>query len=320
MPDSTPTTNLLSSAASHQQASFSARFRQYLAERFPLAAYVPLIGVAAFCAAAWSSSASGAALPPALTLVVGAATALAFFFVLRVADEHKDAEQDRRARPELPVPRGLVTLRELRTVAAAVGMAVLVVNALVAPRLLYALVPAVLWAGLMAREFFVPEWLRARPLPYLLSHMLVMPLLFAYLTGLDWLARRGEAPPVLPLFLVVAFLNGILVEIGRKVRAPADERPGVDTYTSAWGTRRAPAAWLAALLVAAVVAPFAAGYAGADEIVLPLAGVLAAAAAVPALRFLRRPAPASARQIELASGLWTLASYLLLGISPLIAR
>ena len=29
-------------------------------------------------------------------------------------------------------------------------------------------------------------------------------------------------------------------EIGRKIRAPADERPGVNTYTRAWGLRAAP--------------------------------------------------------------------------------
>ena len=46
--------------------------------------------------------------------VVGALTALVFFFLLRVLDEHKDQDVDRRWRPELPVPRGLVSLAELR--------------------------------------------------------------------------------------------------------------------------------------------------------------------------------------------------------------
>ena len=56
---------------------------------------------------------------------VGAFTALVFFAWLRILDEHKDREIDRRWRPELPVPRGLVCLAELRRV----GLAALALGA-----------------------------------------------------------------------------------------------------------------------------------------------------------------------------------------------
>jgi hypothetical protein len=302
-------------------APLAARLWAYQRERFPVAAYVPLIGISALSAAAWSAAARGrAGLPPWPVLLVGMATALAFFFLLRVADEHKDAAVDRQFRPELPVPRGLVSLAELRRAGAVVALAAAAANALVAPRLLFALLPAVAWAALMAREFFVAEWLRARPAAYLLSHMGVMPLLFAYLTGLDWLAGDADPPRTLPLFLGLAFLNGILVEIGRKIRAPQDERTGVDTYTSAWGARTAPAVWLGALGLAAVLAWLASRPAGAANVAVIAIGVLGAAAAFPALAFLRRPTSARGKQIEAASGLWTLASYLVLGFAPLIGR
>lgn len=299
-------------------APLGARLWAYQRERFPLAAYVPLIGVSALAAAAWSAAARGRpGLPPWPVLAVGLATALAFFFLLRVADEHKDAEIDRRYRPELPVPRGLVSLAELRRTGAIVALAVAAANALVAPRLLLALVPAVAWAALMAREFFVAEWLRARPAAYLLSHMVVMPLLFAYLTGLDWLAAGADPPRGLAFFLALAFLNGILVEIGRKIRAPHDERPGVETYTTTWGLRAAPAVWLAALLLAV-----GAGALAAPDAVTGIAGialvVLAPAAALPAVAFLHGPSSARSRRIETAAGLWTLASYLVLALMPLL--
>jgi hypothetical protein len=302
-------------------ASLAARLWAYQRERFPVAAYVPLIGISALSAAAWSAAARGrAGLPPWPVLLVGMATALAFFFLLRVADEHKDAAVDRQYRPELPVPRGLVSLAELRRGGAVVALAAAAANALVAPRLLFALILAVGWAALMAREFFVAEWLRARPAAYLLSHMGVMPLLFAYLTGLDWLAAGADPPPTLPLFLGLAFLNGILVEIGRKIRAPHDERTGVDTYTSAWGARAAPAVWLGALALAAVLAWLASRPAGGGNLAVVAIAVLAAGAAFPALAFLHRPTSARGKQIEAASGLWTLASYLVLGFAPLIGR
>ena len=297
-------------------APLAARLWAYQRERFPLAAYVPLIGVSALAAAAWAGAARGRpGLPPWPLLAVGLGTALAFFFLLRVADEHKDAHVDRQFRPELPVPRGLVSLAELRRAGAAVALAAAAANALLAPRLLWALVPAVAWAVLMAREFFVAEWLRARSVAYLLSHMVVMPLLFAYLTGLDWLAAGADPPARLPLFLGLAFVNGILVEVGRKIRAPESERPGVETYTATWGLRRAPAAWLAALALAAVLGALAAPGPGLGTATVALA-VLALAAALPAVAFLRRPAPARGKQIETAAGLWTLASYLVLALTP----
>lgn len=300
-------------------ASLVSRLWTYQRERFPLAAYVPLIGVSAVAAAGWSAAARGDGLPPWPVLAAGAATALAFFFLLRVADEHKDAEVDRRSRPELPVPRGLVTLRELRRVGFAAALAVVALNALVAPPLLVALAAAAGWAALMTREFFAPRWLRARPVAYLLSHMGVMPLLFLYLTGLDWLAAGAPPPAGLPWFLALAFLNGILVEVGRKIRAPAGERPGVDSYTRAWGTRAAPALWLGALAAAGACGWLAARSAGAAPGAAAFLAGLLALAALPALAFARRPSPPAAKGIEAAAGLWTLASYLLLAIAPRVS-
>src|SRR5437763_1244555 len=83
-----------------------------------LPAFVPMIAMFTLSSAAYSRRARGAPgfIPPD-RLAMGIATALTCFFLLRVLDEHKDAADDLRHRPELPVPRGLVTLRELRRVA-----------------------------------------------------------------------------------------------------------------------------------------------------------------------------------------------------------
>jgi len=311
----------MSTAAPAVRAPRAARLWTYQRERFPLAAYLPLIGISAVCAATYSAAASGRpGLPPLPVLAVTTLTAIGFFFLLRVADEHKDAEVDVRSRPELPVPRGLVTLGELRGVGAVVALAAVAANALVVPRMLWLLAPAAAWAALMAREFFVPEWLRERPLAYLLSHMVVMPLLFAYLTAADWLASGAAPPRSLGLFLAVAFLNGLLVEIGRKLRAPADERPGVETYTQTWGIRAATSAWLCVLALALALACLAARPTGAGTVVAIGLAFAAALIAWPAAAFLRAPATSRAKMIETAAGVWTLASYLLLGLAPTVAR
>lgn len=303
------------------EAGLAGRLLAYQRERFPLAAYTPMVAVFTFSAAAYSRLARGAAgFVPVGRLAVGALTALVFFFLLRVLDEHKDVDVDRAYRPSLPVPRGLVTLGELRLAGAVALGAVLTLNLAVEPVLLAPFAAVAGYAALMTREFFVGDWLRARPAAYLLSHMAIMPMIDAYTTGLDWLAAGVAAPEGLVFFLIVTYLNGIVIEIGRKIRAPADEREGVDTYTSAWGVRAAPLVWLAVLAATAGVAWLAVGHVGGGPVTGGLLAAAALIAAVPAVRFLRSPDRRRAGRIETVAGLWTIAMYLLLGAGPFIAR
>jgi 4-hydroxybenzoate polyprenyltransferase len=302
-------------------ASLARRFWIYQQERFPLLGYGPLIGVFTFSAAAYSRLLRRA---PGFIgwdlFAAGVWTALVFFFLLRVLDEHKDAALDQATRPELPVPRGLITLAELRAVAGGALLVALALNALLAPVLLWAVLAVAFWAALVTKEFFISEWLRRHPTSYLVSHMLVMPMIDGYTTGLDWLAGGGRPPTGLWLFLLVTFLNGTLIEIGRKLRAPEDERPGVVTYSQAWGTRRAAVVWLLVLVATAGTATLAASHAGASPATTALLIFGAVVAGMPALAFTRKPRPTAARQVEAASGIWTLALYLLLGAIPFTAR
>ena len=269
-----------------------------------------MILLAGFAALGWSRTARAApGFASALALTATAVLLLAAFFTLRVADEHKDAATDRVSRPELPVPRGLVTLAELRWTAAPLVLAALALAIAVSPRLLVPIAAAATWLALMTREFFAPEWLRARPLLYLLSHMVIMPLLMLAATAADWIPGGGGAPAGLWWFLAATYATGLVLEIGRKIRAPADERPGVDTYTSAWGVRRAILAWLAALGLSAGAIAITTRDAGAA--VAPIAViVMAHLLALPALHFLYRAhRPRAGKAIEIVSGAWTLAAY-----------
>jgi hypothetical protein len=269
-----------------------------------------MILLAGFAALGWSRAARGAlGFPDPLAFTTTAVLLLAAFFTLRVADEHKDAAADRVSRPELPVPRGLVTLAELRWTAAPLVLAAAALSVSVSPRLLLPIAAATAWLALMTREFLAPEWLRARPLPYLLSHMVIMPLLLLAATAVDWMPAGGDPPPGLALFLAASYATGLVLEIGRKIRAPLDERPGVDTYSSAWGVRRAVMAWLVALGASAITIALVTRAAGAS--VAPLVAILVAhLLAIPALHFAFRPQrPRAGKVIEGVSGAWTLGAY-----------
>ena len=311
----------MSARADSAAQGLAARLRIYQAERFPLAMYLPMVAVFTASAAWYSRFARGAeGFIPLDRFVVGAYTALVFFAWLRILDEHKDAEIDRRYRPELPVPRGLVTHAELRRVGGAMLALAVAANLLVAPSLLPIMALVAGYAALMTREFFVGEWLRAHPAMYLLSHMAIMPLIDLYSTGLDWRADGAPAPGPLFLFLLLTYLNGIVIEIGRKIRIPGEEREGVDTYTAVWGVRTAPLVWLAVLLATAGVAAAALLAIGATNLEIVALAALMLLAAVPALRFLAHPRARLSKQIEAASGGWTIAMYLALGAGRAAAR
>jgi 4-hydroxybenzoate polyprenyltransferase len=253
-------------------------------------------------------------------LVTAYVTAFLFFLQLRIADEFKDFEEDSRYRPYRPVPRGLVTLRELGWVGAAAAAIQLGVALWLKPSLALLLAGVWVYLVLMSKEFFVPRWLKARPVLYMLSHMVIVPLVDFYATACDWWPVLGRPPQGLFWFVAVSYCNGLVIEIGRKVRAPADEEEGVNTYSALWGPRGAVTAWLTAMLLTAACAVM-----GAQPIdfVLPVAvwlAVLLLAGFAVAWRFLRAPDTKGGKRIETLSGLWTIGMYLSIGAVPLLWR
>ena len=288
----------------------------YQRERFPLLAHGPLIAAFSISGVSFSAALRGSGSPAFAPVVVAFLTALCFFVQLRVADEIKDAAADARYRPYRPVPRGLVTLGELRVIGLwscliQVGAA-LVLDA----RLLIVL--ALVWAymGLMRREFFASAWLRTRPLTVLWTHMLVMPLIDLYVTACDWLPMNAPVAPGLRWFLIASFFNGMVVEIGRKIRAPGDEEHGVDTYSALWGRRRAVLTWLSVMLASLLCAISAARVVGAASWTSAILSMLFGAALITSVAFHRSAQRGTGRRLELLSGVWTLAVYLTLGVSP----
>jgi 4-hydroxybenzoate polyprenyltransferase len=154
----------------------------------------------------------------------------------------------------------------------------------------------------------------------MLSHMVVMPVFDIYATACDWLTAGAPAPRGLGWFLAASYLNGIVIEIGRKIRAPEDEETGVETYTFLWGRRRALSAWLAAMALTAFCAWHGARLIGFALPAVSLLLAVLAVAAVLAMRFAAAPAPGTGKRFEAVSGAWTLSLYLGLGVVPLLLR
>lgn len=300
---------------------FLTRWNTYQRERFPLLQHGPLIAVFGVSALGFSSLVAGRpALPSIASMMVAFISSLLFFLQLRIADEFKDHEEDCRFRPYRAVPRGLVSLGELRVLAFLTAVIQVALASWFCPRLLWLLGLAWAYLLLMTVEFFSREWLKARPFTYMWTHMGIMPLVDFYATAVEW-APHGPLPPRgLMWFLLASFFNGFVLEMGRKIRAPQDEEAGVPTYTALWGRKRAAWGWFAALLLTSTCAVLAAAEISFARPVLIglLVGLVAAVALV--LIFLRCPSRAVAKSFEIGAGVWILVMYLMLGIAPLVWR
>lgn len=302
-----------------KKTSFFRRFLTYQAERFPFLAHGLLIAAFSFSAIAYSRICRGEADFIAWpTYALGVFVTVTLFFLVRVFDEHKDADDDARYRPELPVPRGLVSLRELRKVGWAVFALQIIVQAIWLPQMLPVFALVIAYLCLMGKEFFAAEWLKKHQFWYVTSHMFIIPLVDVYASGLDWLLG-GHAPPTgLLFFFAVSYFNGIVLEVGRKIRAPEQESEGVLSYTAQLGTRRAGWLWLGVLAVtlgwALVAAKFAGFGIGTFAFLLIVFGLCASAG----IFFLRMYTPRRAKFVEYASALWTLSMYLSLGGVPML--
>ena len=221
-----------------RQASLPRRWGEYLSERFPLLANGLLI--LSFYSSnqclAHALIDPGSPMRYGMTTAMGFLVLLAFFLHLRVFDDQKDYDDDCRNFPDRVLQRGMVTLPELKTLAAIAVGAELVLAALGGPAVLVSVLLAFGFTLLMRHEFFASTWLKRRFLLYASTHMMIMPLLamvvFSFATGqYPW-----EAPGWYWLYALVGFFLAFNWEVSRKIRAPEDELEGVESYTRLFGT------------------------------------------------------------------------------------
>lgn len=293
------------------------RWWTYQQERFPVFAHGPLILAFSLSAMSYSALLRGVSTLNPIAAIIAFVTSLFFFLQLRIADEFKDAEDDARWRPYRPVPRGLVKLRELGWIGVTAGLIQLAGSLWLRPLQAFLLAGAWLYLALMSKEFFVHGWLKAHPAFYMLSHMIILPVFDIYATACDWSVAGASPHPGLLWFIAVSYLNGVVIEIGRKIRAPEDEEEGVETYTFLWGRPGALLAWISAMFLTGLCASRGAiliGFAG--PVVLLLVTLFFCSVLV-AVLFLKSPRPGMGKRFELLSGIWSLAMYLSLGAIPM---
>lgn len=294
------------------------KYQVYLSERFPLKTHIPIIAIFSFSAICYSLSASEETVfIPWLDYLNAFLLTFSIFLLLRISDEFKDHEDDMKYRKYLPVPRGLVSLKNLKGIAILLLIVQLIIISL-NPNFAMTFLISMFYLGLMFKEFFVEDWLKKNQLAYVFSHMLIIPLVDLVASSAHWSMAGINPPSALGWFFVVSFFNGILLEIGRKIKLPENEEEGVVSYSKLWGMKNSVYVWLAILLLTLSLAFAAALAINSPFWVYLLLSVFALGGSFTAFRFLLNPTQKKSKMIENASGLWTMGMYLNLGALPFI--
>ena len=175
-----------------------------------------------------------------------------FFFQLRITDEFKDYEEDLKYRAYRPVQRGIISLKTLGKTGIVTVIIQIMLAHVIDPEIIYFMIFVWIYMFLMAKEFFIKKWLTKRILIYALSHVVIM----VFITLVIVEATQYIVPKnifdvfilqryrhnidfaLIPLF-VLNYLNGIVLEIGRKTRKADEEEHGVQTYSKLWGRKKA---------------------------------------------------------------------------------
>ena len=176
-----------------------------------------------------------------------------FFFQLRITDEFKDYEEDLKYRPYRPVQRGIISLKALGKIGIATIIIQIILAHVINSKLIYFMLLVWIYMFLMTKEFFIKNWLTERILIYALSHVVIMIFItLVILKGTGYILEshfletlylsleryeKNIFIGLIPLF-ALNYLNGIVLEIGRKTRKANEEEYGVQTYSKLWGRKK----------------------------------------------------------------------------------
>ncbi len=309
------------SKADENNAPFLKRFYIYQKERFPILGHGLLVASFSFSAIAYSRICRGAAgFVDWKTFIIGIFITISLFLLVRIFDEFKDAEDDAKFRRELAMPRGLISFRELKFIAIIIVIIQVGLNVIFFPKMLIIYFIVMGYLLLMRKEFFVSDWLKKHQFWYITSHMFIIPLIDIYASGLDWFLAGVSPSKGLLFFFAVSYMNGIVLEIGRKIRIPGKESVGVLTYTSMFGANRAVMLWIFILLVTLALSIAASVFAGYGITAFIILGFVFMLCSLPAFIFIKRKTEKYSKLIEYASALWTIAMYLTLGGAPMVSN
>ena len=290
---------------------------QFTKERFGVLSHIITIVVfiAAHILIAKSIHSTSFSFINALMLLLGVT---AFYFKLRLYDEVKDYEFDVIINKTRPLPRGLLTHKDMYR-----GMLVCILIEIITFSLQglnasISIILAIIYSLIMYKEFFIADKIRPYLTTYAIVHTIVTSLLsfaiFSFLTGLSIIDVVTNT-----VYLSFALANWLLFnifEFGKKTFATSEERENVDTYSSLFGRTGAVALVASQSVLASYLALNLSG--ANQEIIFGGMGLLLAITLILSLRYVFTNKKESAKHYRNFSSVYIVIFYLILIIAHLI--
>lgn len=169
--------------------------------------------------------------------VVGGYTIFAFLMWLRIADDFKDYETDKRLFKERPLPSGRVYKKDLFIIGIIVEAVALILNLIFMNNFIFFII-LYAYGFLMSKWFFQKDKIQPSLPLALVTHNPVQ--LFVNLYTISFtVIKYGVNGISLTTFLVLwtLYFPALIWEIARKIRAPKDEND-YTTYSKLFGYKK----------------------------------------------------------------------------------
>lgn len=168
---------------------------------------------------------------------VGTYTVFAFLMWLRIADDLKDFETDKRLFPDRPLPSGRVFKKDIIVVCIAVEAVAVILNLIFMNNILFFCI-LYGYGYLMSKWFFHKKQIQPSLPLALITHNPVQMFVNVYI--ISFTVIKYDLPPV-SLYTVMAlwtlYFPALIWEVSRKIRAPRDEND-YTTYSKLFGHKK----------------------------------------------------------------------------------
>ena len=169
--------------------------------------------------------------------VVGAYTVFAFLMWLRIADDLKDYETDKRLFPDRPLPSGRVTKKDIVVICIIFQSIALVLNLIFMNNILFFCV-LYAYGYLMSKWFFRRKVIQPSLPLALVTHNPVQMFVNIYIISFTVIKYDLKGVTLITIMaLWTLYFPALIWEVSRKIRAPKDEND-YTTYSKLFGYKK----------------------------------------------------------------------------------
>ena len=169
---------------------------------------------------------------------VGAFTVFAFLLWLRVADDLKDFETDKRLFPDRPLPSGRVFKKDIVIACIIVQAVTVVLNVIFMRDNIFSFIVLYIYGYLMSKWFFQKSKIQPSLPLALVTHNPVQAIINLYI--ITFTIRKYQLQPITLtniMALWTLYFPALIWEVSRKIKAPKDEND-YTTYSKLFGYKK----------------------------------------------------------------------------------